>query len=263
MLPALASLLCVLVLTSCGAKEPAEPLKAKPKPLPDFSQFERVQDKKAAFFGYMLPMITAENQRILAVRKQLLAIQERGYPVAKANKKMLLDVAERYSIAAPESLAEPELMRILLRRVDLVPASLALAQSANESAWGTSRFARQGNNLFGQWCFKRGCGMVPKARDDGAVHEVAAFKSTQKSVDAYIHNINTGSAYTQLRKLREKRRSESKPIDGYTLAAGLERYSERGHEYIKEIRAMIGFNKLARFDVSAKTISESQPTKTE
>lgn len=250
------ALLFTAVIAGCDATDSGAKLKAKP--LPDFSKIDDVQQKKAAFFDYMLPMVSAENERILTIRSDLMKIQKASRPLSSSEKKRLLGLAVNYSVNAPEQLTDDQLIAVLLRRIDIVPPSLALAQSANESAWGTSRFARQGNNLFGQWCFAKGCGLVPKARDDGAVHEVAAFKSTRKSVDAYIHNINTGSAYAGLRKLREKQRAEHKPVDGYTLAAGLERYSERGHEYIKEIRAMINFNKLSRYDDQVSL--DSKPT---
>jgi Bax protein len=123
-----------------------------------------------------------------------------------------------------------------------------MAQSANESAWGTSRFARKGNNFFGQWCFRKGCGLVPKQRDANKTHEVAAFDSPEESVKMYIRNLNSNSAYKSLRDLRAKLRRANKPVTGHALAAGLKHYSERGLEYVKELREMISFNKLARYD---------------
>ena len=136
----------------------------------------------------------------------------------------------------------------LLRRVDVVPPSLALAQAANESAWGTSRFARDGNNYFGQWCFEQGCGLVPKRRDEGRAHEVATFSSPVESVERYMANLNTHDAYRPLRERREQLRESEAPITGIQLAAGLEKYSERGEEYIAELRSMIRFNNLGAYD---------------
>jgi Bax protein len=133
--------------------------------------------------------------------------------------------------------------------VDTIPASLVLAQAANESAWGTSRFARQGKNVFGIWCFRDGCGKVPNARAPGKRHEVASFDSVQDGVSYYLLLLNTHPAYAQLRSLRdEKRRVDEKPT-GATLAEGLLRYSERGGAYVRELQAMIRVNQLQRYTI--------------
>jgi len=130
----------------------------------------------------------------------------------------------------------------LLKRVDTVPMKLVLSQAANESAWGTSRFARQANNLFGQWCFTKGCGIVPSRRNAGATHEVAAFTSPQLSVRSYMHNINTGRVYQDLRNIRAQQRAQGKTATALQLAEGLSKYSERGQAYVKEIKSMISYN---------------------
>jgi Bax protein len=129
-----------------------------------------------------------------------------------------------------------------MKRVDTVPLELVLSQAANESAWGTSRFARKANNLFGQWCFSKGCGLVPARRNAGSTHEVAAFKSPQLSVRSYLRNLNTGRVYKDLRNIRAAKRAEGKQATAYEIAAGLSKYSERGQAYVKEIRAMIKYN---------------------
>ena len=217
--------------------------------LPNFASIKNVQQKKAVFFGYMLPLINQENTRILTLRKTLLNIQTKvASPLSNDDQTLLQTSAVKYKVKTERYQNEPALLTALLQRVDTVPASLALAQSANESAWGTSRFAREGNNFFGQWCFSKGCGIVPKHRDAGASHEVAAFANARASVNAYIRNINTGNAYAGLRARRAQLRAANKPVKGHTLAEGLEKYSERGHEYVKEIQAMIRFNKLGQYD---------------
>lgn len=134
-----------------------------------------------------------------------------------------------------------------LRRVDVIPKELALMQAANESAWGTSRFARIGLNFFGQWCYSKGCGMVPGRRDTGAAHEVAAFKSVRAAVSSYFKNINTHNAYKELRSIRENLRLEQQPIAATLLTQGLMSYSERGEAYIEELNTMINQNR-AYFD---------------
>jgi uncharacterized FlgJ-related protein len=132
----------------------------------------------------------------------------------------------------------------LLQRVDTLPVSLVLAQAAIESGWGTSRFAREGNNLFGQWCFDPGCGLVPAARRTGARHEVAAYASVNDSIDAYLLNINTHSAYRDLRELRARARAEGREPTGLELATGLRSYSERGELYVQDVRSIIRGNGL-------------------
>ena len=116
-------------------------------------------------------------------------------------------------------------------------------QAANESAWGTSRFARIGLNFFGQWCYKKGCGMVPRRRNSEAEHEVAAFKSVRAAVSSYFKNINTHNAYKELRTIREDLRAQQKPILATKLTYGLMSYSERGEAYIEELNTMINQNR--------------------
>lgn len=136
----------------------------------------------------------------------------------------------------------------LLEKVDVVPASLIFAQSANESAWGTSRFARGANNYFGQWCYSKGCGLVPSKREKNKIHEVKKFDSPYCSVVSYVHNLNTSINYKKLRFLRMNLRQAHKKIAGLVLVNGLDRYSERGQKYIKDIRSMIITNKLSIYD---------------
>jgi Bax protein len=123
-----------------------------------------------------------------------------------------------------------------------------LAQAANNSAWGTSRFAKQANNYFGQWCFTKGCGIVPARRDAGSKHEVRKFDTTQGSVSSYVRNINTGSAYSSLRTVRANARRNKSMLTGHDLAVGLVGYSARDDAYVKEIRSMIRTNKLNNYD---------------
>ena len=134
----------------------------------------------------------------------------------------------------------------LLKRINVIPPSLAMAQGANESAWGTSRFARKANNFFGQWCYKKGCGIVPARRDKGTKHEVRRFSNPQQSVGAYIFNLNTGRVYSLIRKLRVASQANSTNPSGYELAKGLIKYSQRREAYVKEIRSMISYNKLIK-----------------
>lgn len=241
-----------------GMQEPYPPVKpgssllSFDESLPDFSDFDNVDDKKQAFFDFLLPLIQQENQRLAELRSALQQIAAQRDELSKKQLQWLLELAEYYRVIASdtstENLDASWLIEELLLRVDQVPASLALAQAANESAWGTSRFATEGNNLYGQWCFKKGCGLVPGDRPDGTNHEVASFHSPAQSVRRYIHNLNTHFAYKHFRQLRAEHREAEEPLSGKKSAETLARYSTRGVEYIQELKAMIRINKLSRFD---------------
>ena len=220
--------------------------------LPDFDAFNDVKAKKAAFFDFMLPLILEENARVAEQRLQLVALSSHLDALTGKQQQWLVELAQEYRIVASHNkakvLSEKWLIEELLLRVDQVPPSLALAQAANESAWGTSRFAEKGNNLYGQWCFKKGCGLVPNRRVDGARHEVAKFESPRHSVQRYIYNLNTNFAYTEFRKWRAEQRSKQEPLSGELAAMTLTRYSVRGAEYVDELQAMIRVNDLQQYD---------------
>jgi len=213
-------------------------------PLPDFNQFTNTTEKKRKFFSYLRPYVQRENARLRSLRQQLIEIQQ------KKKKKMRISLEEyaflyslydEFRMEVAES--DEAVLAELLLRVDVIPETLVLMQAANESAWGTSRFAVEGYNFFGQWCFKEGCGLVPLGRDEGQYHEVAKFDSPLASIKSYFYNLNTFHTYQPLRAIRAKLRAEGKPVRGEALAAGLGSYSERGEEYIAEISGMIRFNR--------------------
>ena len=201
----------------------------------DMTDLKDAQDKKKRFFDFMRPKINDENARILLLRESLLAAKKNNYRKAFVKK-----TANDYGLQWDSG---NENWDKLLKHVDAVALELVLAQSANESAWGQSRFAQEGNNFFGQWCYKEGCGIVPDNRDHGTYHEVARFKNVNNSVRSYIKNINTGPAYEALRDVRRKNRAAGKKPDAYAQAGGLIKYSQRREGYVKEIRSMIRVNK--------------------
>ena len=218
--------------------------------LPDFTAYTEVKEKKSAFFDFILPLVEQENQRVAVVREKLTVLLTQQQQQEELNAEQLQwlnGLVKQYRLKARQKDSE-QLLEALLLRVDEVPPSLALAQSANESAWGTSRFAVKGNNLFGQWCFREGCGLVPSDRDGDAVHEVARFSSPRASVESYIHNLNTNPAYRELREIRAHQRVAEQGLSGQTIAMGLGKYSSRGEEYIRELQAMIRVNKLDELD---------------
>ena len=123
-----------------------------------------------------------------------------------------------------------------------IPDGLVLNQAAKESGWGSSRFAIEGFNFFGQWCFKAGCGFVPSKRSPGKYHEVAKFPDIAASVNAYFYNLNTFYVYDDLRSIRAEVRQLENQVSAQKLAHGLKRYSERGDQYVLEIQTMIVSN---------------------
>ena len=216
--------------------------------MPDFGSIQDVKAKKAAFFGYMKPIVDAENQKIAAERSRIEQLSSQS-SLSEKDKTWLASIAKKYRLTLADELT-PQWYAVLLERVDTLPVSLALAQAANESAWGTSRFARAGNNLFGQWCFSKGCGLVPTQRSEGADHEVRKFDSVAGSVAAYLLNINTHAQYADLRALRAGARRDDQPVTGLYLSPGLVRYSQRGEAYVHELMAMITGNGLEKYDVA-------------
>lgn len=205
-----------------------------------------VTEKKANFFSFLHPMIKKANADVLQQREELFEIQANLTTLNSQQFKVLATLAKTYKVN--EELSPEQQIEELDVKINTIPASLVLAQAANESAWGTSRFAREGNNYFGQWCFSKGCGIVPSSRNDDASHEVADFDSPYDSVKSYIKNLNRHSAYALLRDLRQQAIDNDQAVTGVVLAEGLLNYSERGEEYVKEIQQMIRYNKLNRFN---------------
>ncbi len=213
--------------------------------LPDFSTYTDVKLKKLDFFSFMLPRVKQANQLILQERDWIKSLQHKSDTFEQEQMDRLLALAKKYKVKFQQP---NEIIEELLIRIDTVPASLVLAQAANESAWATSRFAVQGNNLFGQWCYVKGCGLIPRSRGADQHHEVARFKNIQQSIDSYMRNLNSQAAYTDLRDLRQDMREDNSTVSGLTLAKGLLKYSTRREAYVEEIQAMIRQNRLAQYD---------------
>lgn len=222
--------------------------RAYPSTLPDFSAIKDVSTKKQMFFNYMLPKVRQANDKILADRRLLMMIRDdltTGDTLDPDDIQFISALKTRYRTGRQTNLRST--VDDLLIRVDVVPESLVLAQAANESGWGTSRFARQANNLFGIWCFREGCGLTPKNRDEGLTHEVAKYETVQEGLVAYIHTINTNPAYTYLRDIRATTRSQEQHFSGLALAEGLLRYSSRGIDYVRDIQQLIRVNELQKY----------------
>ena len=202
------------------------------------------EEKKTVFFRALLPIVLAENLRIWNQRVFLL--QQFGHgsidPQSDAGQE-LTAIADQYKVSG--DLNDPTVRETLLSRVDVVPVALVLAQAAQESGWGTSRFALEGNNLFGMWTWDTDQGSVPVDRPTDANHLVRVYPDVQTSVRAYMHTINIGFAYVDFRTLRARMRASGKPLDALALAGALNRYSITGSTYTENIRAMIRSNELA------------------
>lgn len=216
-------------------------------PLPDFGGYSDVKQKKTAFFDYMLPLVSAANQSIMEQRAELEEMATDADQLSFFQQRNLLQLAESYRVDT-QTLNNQQVIDQLLLRVAVLPPSLVLAQAAIESAWGTSRFARQGNNLFGQWCYQKGCGLVPLRRSADSKHEVAKFDSVAAAVDAYLHNLNTHRAYKDLRALRAELSTAESSASGHQLAQTLLYYSELRQVYVDEVQAVIRINQLHGYD---------------
>lgn len=218
-----------------------QPLVTKFPPLPDFSIYEQIDQRKAAFIDYMTPIVEYQNQKILGDRNHLEQIAKlivNRETLSEGDKKWLERLAEKYDVKWNKE--DPGAVVIkLARRVDIIPLSLALVQAAKESSWGRSRYAVQANNLFGQWCYGQGCGVVPGERAPDAGHEVKRFKSVSDATRSYIHNLNTHTQYEHLRRIRQNLRIYNQALTGNALADGLLHYSERRHAYVEEVKSMI------------------------
>jgi uncharacterized FlgJ-related protein len=200
------------------------------------------------------PIILRANEMVLEQRSELEKMQkqlDKGVPLPAAQFARLNELAEAYREPAfTEPAIEPKQLNALLQRLDIMPLSLALSQAAIESGWGTSRFAYEGNALFGQWAWTEDA-MTPKnVRTELGHYGVRAFDSPMASVSAYIHNINSHPAYAQLRSERAAMRRRGEVISGKQLAGTLDKYSERGQAYVKELRSMISYNKLEATDTA-------------
>lgn len=226
---------CLPALQGCGAGGD----------LPDLAAVEDVPTMKRTFFGFLQPIVVEENQRIRAQREDIETLQGRlaaGESLGWLERRRLRRLAEEYEVPwEPDNPAT--VLATLDRRVDIIPPDLALTQAAKESGWGRSRFALEGNNLFGQWCYEPGCGLVPSSRSAGEQHEVAAFDSVDEAIRRYMNNLNTHERYRAFREKRAELRASDRPLSGPALVPGLLGYSERGEVYLDELQAMMRQNR--------------------
>ncbi|MEZ9776696.1 glucosaminidase domain-containing protein [Vibrio sp. 10N.261.54.A5] len=216
---------------------------------PDFAAIEDVNKKKDTFFSYLRPSINIENKRITKERAFLTKFSETGLNnVDSEDASYAKRLGKLYSLPVPSSGLDDAWLKEMLNRVNVLPEALVLTQAANESAWGTSRFATKANNYFGHWCYTKGCGLVPLQRNEGSSHEVATFSSSQESVHRYFMNLNRNRAYADLRVIRAKLDAQGDDLlttaTATELTNGLLKYSERGSDYVTDLQAMIRHNEV-------------------
>jgi len=205
----------------------------------DLDELQSTRLKKDTFIKIVLPLIVAENERILADRKKLKRITKKK-KTSDLEKQWLRQKLLEYKVKKGN-------MDELLNRMDIIPTSIALAQAAKESGWGTSRFALEGNAIFGQWTWS-GNGIAPLDRESNKNHKILKFPILRASVKAYQNNLNTHKSYANFRNKRLAMREKNKDISGLELTETLKNYAQTGTEYIKILNQIIKQNRLTDFE---------------
>ena len=213
----------------------------------EIKMIESTSKRKEFFIQIVLPLILKENSNIKIDRKRLFSIINKSNNTS-LEKKWLEKKYKQYGVPSKD-------LSTLKIRMDEIPVSLALAQAAKETGWGTSRFAQEGNALFGQWTWS-GEGLKPKDADKNEGHKVMRFNVLQASVRAYQRNLNTHSTYKGFREERAKLRDEGKPLDSMRLSEFLNKYAETGNQYVEVLQKIIKQNNLQDFD-DAKLLPSS------
>ena len=205
----------------------------------ELKNIENTKKRKELFIKIVLPLIIEENTRIKLDRKKLFVILNKSNN-SNSDKKWLKEKFKQYGVKNND-------LATLKIRMDEIPVSLAIAQAAKETGWGSSRFAQEGNALFGQWTWS-GDGIKPAGVDKDAKHKVARFKVLKASVKAYQRNLNTHSSYKEFRKERAIQRDNDGKLNSLELVKYLDKYAETGVEYTKILKKIIKQNYLTEFD---------------
>ena len=205
----------------------------------EMKKIENTKKRKNLFIQIVLPLIIEENTKIKIDRKKLFVILNKNNN-SNTDIEWLKKKFKQYGVVKND-------LSTLKTRMDEIPVSLAIAQSAKETGWGTSRFAQKGNALFGQWTWT-GDGIKPSAADNNTTHKVASFKVLKASVKAYLRNLNTHSSYKEFRKERAIQRDNDGKLNSLKLVKYLDKYAETGIEYTKILSKIIKQNSLTEFD---------------
>ena len=204
----------------------------------DLNQIKSVKQKKETFLQILLPLVVAENEKIKKDRKYLQKILRENQ--SNSNTKWINKKYKEYKVSKKD-------INELVLKIDIIPSSIALAQAAKESGWGTSRFALEGNAIFGQWTWN-GIGIEPLEKVEGQKHKILKFPLLRASVKAYITNLNTHSGYKSFRKKRHELRNQNKKLSGLELIHELDNYAQTGKEYTKILEKIIKQNDLDEFE---------------
>ena len=205
----------------------------------EMKKIENIKKRKNLFIQIVLPLIIEENTKIRLDRKKLFAILNKNNN-SKTDKDWLIKKFKQYGVKKND-------FSTLKIRMDEIPVSLAIAQAAKETGWGTSRFAQEGNALFGQWTWS-GDGIKPAGADSDSTHKVAKFKVLKASVKAYQRNLNTHSGYKDFRRERAIQRDNDGKLNSLELVKFLDKYAETGAEYTKILKQIIQQNSLTEYD---------------
>ena len=205
----------------------------------DLDGLKNTQLKKETFIKIVLPLVVAENEKILADRKKLIVLSDKKF-TTDPEKQWIRQKLLEYKVKKGD-------LKELLVRMDIIPVSIALAQAAKESGWGTSRFALEGNAIFGQWTWS-GQGIAPLDRASNKSHKILKFPILRASVKAYKNNLNTHKSYSKLREKRSQLRTKNKKISGLELTETLNNYAQTGSEYTKILNQIIRQNRLTDFE---------------
>lgn len=206
-----------------------------------------VELKKRLFFRGLAPLILKSNELIMKDRNRLEKVRssfKENNSITETDKNWILKLAKLYKVNNNADQVTPSILDELWKRVDIVPPSLALSQGAEESGWGTSRFAAAGNAIYGQWTWGKNAIAPEQQRKELGNYGIAAFESLQESVCGYMLNLNTHNAYADLRNKRAELRQKGEKITGPVLAEQLTKYSERGEEYVKTLKSLMEYNRL-------------------
>ena len=206
----------------------------------DLDDLQSVKLKKETFIKIVLPLIVAENEKILDDREKLKVLKEKKF-TSDLEKQWLRQKLLEYKVKKGD-------FKELMYRMDMIPVSIALAQAAKESGWGTSRFALEGNAIFGQWTWS-GQGIAPLNRESDKSHKILKFPILRASVKAYKNNLNTHKSYAKFREKRNQLREKNKRITGLALTGTLKNYAQTGSEYTKILNQIITQNRLSDFEL--------------
>ena len=206
----------------------------------DLDNLKSVQLKKETFLKIVLPLVVAENEKILDDREKLKNLIDKKF-TTDAEKQWLRQKLLEYKVKKSD-------LKELMIRMDMIPVSIALAQAAKESGWGTSRFALEGNAIFGQWTWD-GQGIAPLKRDGDKNHKILKFPILRASVKAYKNNLNTHKSYSKFRDKRQQLRNKNKNITGLALTDTLKNYAQTGSEYTRILNQIITQNRLSDFEL--------------